>query len=146
MNVSVSFGDHSPIYHDAQAIRQAVFVQEQGIDPAIEWDKLDAETYHFVLYKNHEPVATCRLHLDSDSTKAHLQRFAVLAPFRKQNCGSYLLAEMESWARKNNISYLYLSAQQSALPFYQATNYQQSKEPAFFEAGIPHQNLYKWLD
>ncbi|WP_282920613.1 GNAT family N-acetyltransferase [Ignavigranum ruoffiae] len=145
MNVSVSFGDHSPIYQAARSIRQSVFVREQGIDPDIEWDKLDGESYHFVAYLDQTPVATCRLHLDTDSSRAHLQRFAVTLEARQQSVGRALLTQMEAWAKDQGIDYIYLSAQQSALPFYLKSNYQQSKEPAFIEAGIPHQNLYKWL-
>lgn len=145
MNVSVSFGDHSPIYQDARSIRQTVFVKEQGIDPNIEWDQLDGESYHFVAYLNQTPVATCRLHLDTDSSHAHLQRFAVTLDARQQSVGRALLNQMEAWAKDHGIDYIYLSAQQSALPFYLKSNYQQRKEPAFMEAGILHQNLYKSL-
>ncbi len=45
----------------AKAIRQAVFVEELGMDPALGWDTTDDFSFHLVLLLDGEPVATGRI-------------------------------------------------------------------------------------
>jgi hypothetical protein len=60
--VELRAGDWATLGADATALRMAVFVQEQGIDPAIELDAHDATAVHAVAYNRlAQPVATGRL-------------------------------------------------------------------------------------
>jgi len=60
--VELRVGDWATLGRDATQLRMAVFVQEQGIDPAIELDEHDATAVHAVAYNLlGQAVATGRL-------------------------------------------------------------------------------------
>ena len=124
---------------DADAIRnirQAVFVKEQGIDPQLEWDEFDAQA-SFILAKddNAGPVGTARFFADGK-----IGRMAVLAAWRNQGIGKAMLNKIISNATSKGISTLMLSAQESAIPFYEKSGFQRQGEP-YFQAGILHQDM-----
>ncbi|WP_175279874.1 hypothetical protein [Secundilactobacillus collinoides] len=61
MDIKQARGNQGKVYRDAAAIRQAVFVTEQGIDPKLEFDGEDAQMTHYVGYVAGKPVVTARL-------------------------------------------------------------------------------------
>jgi predicted GNAT family N-acyltransferase len=51
-------------------VRHRVFVDEQGVDEALEWDEHDdpaAPTAHFIAYSGSQPVGTARLRIPRDT-------------------------------------------------------------------------------
>jgi Predicted acyltransferase len=68
------------------AIRTAVFIEEQGIDPADEWDPQDATAQHFIAERDGEVVGCARV-----LEHRKIGRMAVLASVRRHNVGSKLL-------------------------------------------------------
>lgn len=70
--VELRVGDWATLGADATALRMAVFVQEQGIDPAIELDAHDPTAVHAVAYNRlAQPVATGRLLYEAPGDDAH---------------------------------------------------------------------------
>lgn len=117
-----------------RAIREAVFIGEQGIDPAEEWDHRDATCRHFLAYQDQRPVGCARL-LDGTT----IGRMAVLAPARRQQVGSRLLQGCLTAIRATQATAV-LGAQLTAMPFYALHGFQPSG-PIFDDAGIPHRRM-----
>ena len=130
---SFPFSDHAHAAA-ALALRQAVFVREQGIDPTLEYDDHDAAARHYLVYHGPEPVATARWRETEKGIK--LERFAVLADYRRHGLGARLLAAV----LKNVLPLqktVYLHAQESAVSFYERNGFVKAGD-AFTEAGIVH--------
>src|SRR5262245_36341553 len=71
----------------ARAIRYSVFVEEQGVPVELEWDDMDAQSWHALAFaENGMPVATGRLLPDG-----HIGRMAVLKAARGTGTGARVL-------------------------------------------------------
>jgi predicted GNAT family N-acyltransferase len=123
-------------------LRRQVFVDEQGVAAAEEWDGLDDACRHF-LALDPEPVGTARLRLGPDG-RAKAQRVAVLAAWRGRGVGRALMTALEQAARAAGCRQVTLSAQLTALDFYQRLGYRASGE-VYLEAGIAHRAMSKTL-
>ena len=62
----------------AFAIRRAVFVQEQGVAEALEFDEHDAQARHLLALRDGEPVGTLRVRWPDRARTAKIERVAVL--------------------------------------------------------------------
>ncbi len=118
----------------AFAIRQTVFVEEQEVDPELEYDEFESGSHHYLVLKENQPVGTARWRETSKGVK--LERFAVLPEFRDQGIGEKLLArileDVKPLGRK-----IYLHAQLRALLLYERAGFVKQGE-IFFEANIEH--------
>ncbi|MEW5885337.1 MAG: YbgC/FadM family acyl-CoA thioesterase [Pseudomonadota bacterium] len=129
---------------DAQRVRTAVFVQEQGIAPEDEWDAADAMCLHVVAYNRlGQPVATARL-LPSQAGVAKLGRMAVHRVLRGTGVGCQLVSELTQAARARGDHCLRLSAQRSAEGFYRRLGFEAVGQP-YDEVGIPHIEMHRLL-
>ncbi|TAK94712.1 MAG: YbgC/FadM family acyl-CoA thioesterase [Aquabacterium sp.] len=126
----------------ARAVRIAVFVNEQGIDEAEEWDDDDAGAVHAVACNLAGlPLATGRLiHLGQESGHAKIGRMAVLRSTRGIGLGDQVLKALMDEARSRGIQHLSLNAQVSAQAFYARQGFKPQGE-VFDEVAIPHQRM-----
>jgi YbgC/YbaW family acyl-CoA thioester hydrolase len=142
--LSVKVGSWSELGPHASALRQAVFVQEQGIDPALEWDEQDAHLVHAVVYNRlGQAVAVGRL-LQARAQVAKVGRMAVARVLRGAGLGAQVLHALEQHARTRGDIELLLHAQQSAQGFYAKRGYA-LRGDTFTEAGIAHIEMFKTL-
>lgn len=122
----------------AFAIRDIVFVQEQGCPADLEHEHDDMAT-HFLTTVDHVPAAAARWRKTDAGYK--LERFAVLKAYRRQGLATVLiravLADLPADAR-----YIYLNAQTDAIPVYEKSGFVPVGEP-FEEAGIRHMKMVK---
>lgn len=139
MNFKHTHQLNSQIYRDALSVRQAVFIEEQQIDPALEIDANEAQAIHFVGYHAALPVVTARLLTEPGGY--HVQRVATLKAYRHQQRANALFRELIAYARTHQQQYLILGAQDHALGFYQQLGFHQTKRPGFLDAGIPHHEM-----
>ncbi len=117
----------------AFAIRRKVFVDEQGVDPALEYDK-EEEAHHYLLMITDKPVATARWRETEKGIK--LERFAVLTEFRNRGFGEIILKEvLKDIVTMQRI--IYLHSQLRAVPFYERNGFVK-KGPVFYEANMGH--------
>jgi len=117
----------------AFAIRKAVFVGEQGVDPALEYDH-EEEATHYLLFLAEKPIATARWRKTDKGIK--LERFAVLPVFRNRGIGGIILDEVLKDVIPMGKT-IYLHSQVRAAPFYERKGF--SREGNMFtEAGIDH--------
>jgi len=117
------------------AIRYAVFVDEQGVDVAIEWDDYETVAEHVLLVDEGRPIGTARVRRVEDALKC--ERIAVRASARGTGGGERLMAVCETIARERDVTECVLHAQQRVADFYKKQGYRVVSEP-FEEAGIPH--------
>jgi YbgC/YbaW family acyl-CoA thioester hydrolase len=135
--VDVRVGGWSELGRDAQAIRTAVFVQEQKIPAEMEWDAADESCTHAVAYNRFGmPLGTGRL-LEHVPGVAKIGRMAVSQTMRGSRIGRAVLDGLMQAARERADREVILHAQMTAAPFYARAGFTQ-RGPIFEEAGIPH--------
>jgi YbgC/YbaW family acyl-CoA thioester hydrolase len=135
--VDVRVGAWDVLGADARAIRTSVFVQEQGIPEAMEWDNADSGCVHAVAY-NHfgVPLATGRL-IEHVPGVAKIGRMAVAQAVRGSGVGRSVLDALMKAARERGYREAVMHAQVSAAPFYGRAGFV-ARGSAFDEVGIPH--------
>lgn len=106
----------------AMDIRMKVFCEEQGYDPALEFDATDALAYHILLYHGGFAAATGRIY-SGENGEMHLGRIAVLKEKRGLGLGLELVKEMTKKARELGAKTALLDAQSYAVPFYERAGY-----------------------
>lgn len=142
--VEVRVGAWSELGRDAQAIRSAVFVEEQRIPAEMEWDEADAACVHAVAYNRFGvPLATGRL-LEHVPGVAKIGRMAVVQTMRGSRIGRNVLDALMKAARAQGDHEVVLHAQLSAAPFYARAGFAE-RGTVFEEAGIPHVEMMRPL-
>jgi predicted GNAT family N-acyltransferase len=121
-------------------VRRAVFIEEQGIPEAEEWDQADPHCLHaLILTAKRDAVGTGRL-----EPTGKIGRLAVLAQFRNRGLGGELLEWIVQQARRQGMKSVHLNAQVRALRFYLHHGFA-PQGPNFDEVGIPHQRMTRQL-
>jgi len=121
-------------------IRQSVFVEEQEVSAEEEYDEFEKESIHYLLLKEHNPVATARSRKTPNGYK--IERCAVLKDQRGKGVGAQLVQFVieQSKREKSPNDCIYLNAQIHAQTFYEKLGFV-AEEPIFFEANIPHRKM-----
>ena len=126
--------NNKSLAHIAFSIRDKVFVQEQNVEPELEYDEFEDISNHYLLYYKEEPIATARWRETEKGIK--LERFAMLKEYRNKGIGSELLKEVLKDViplRKR----VYLHAQLNALSYYERFGFIRIGN-IFMEADIEH--------
>lgn len=124
----------------ARPVRESVFVAEQGVPLAMEYDQWDVISHHAVARNpDGEVIGTGRLLPDG-----HIGRMAVLKPWRRHRVGTMLLLHLMEAARKAGLPGVMLNAQRAAEDFYRRFGFETESE-TFMEAGIPHVHMRRTL-
>lgn len=137
---------------EAWRIRFEVFVAEQQVPPELELDSRDEEpgTIHALTFLVGSPVATGRVLPDAEEGHVHVGRVAVRAHSRGSGVGAAVMAFLEGQAlaeygRTDAAGQLSvtvaLSAQESAMGFYERLGYKVVSGERYLDAGIWHQDM-----
>jgi predicted GNAT family N-acyltransferase len=122
----------------ALKIREMVFVIEQGVDPAAEYDEFEKESRHFLAKLDGKPVGTSRWRFTKYGVK--MERFAVIQEARGMGVGKALvaavLADVKSTPEAEGKS-KYLHAQLSAMSLYSKFGFEKVGD-LFTECNIQH--------
>jgi predicted GNAT family N-acyltransferase len=125
--------DDKTLAEQSLTIRTKVFVGEQGVDPALEYEN-EEEAHHYLLFLGEKAIATARWRETEKGIK--LERFAVLPSFRNRGIGEIILkAVLEDIMPMEKP--VYLHSQVKAVAFYQRNGFYKVGEQ-FTEAGIEH--------
>ena len=117
-------------------IRRKVFIEEQQVPEALEWDGEDADAIHLLAFDlGGEPIACARLLYDG-----RLGRMAVLPAFRGHGVGMALLEQAIALFREQCFEAVTLSAQTHAIGFYAQAGFRVCSE-IYDDAGIPHRDM-----
>ena len=116
-----------------QAIRRKVFILEQNIPEAEEFDDADGNSSHvLVLSEKRDAVGTGRI-----EATGKIARLAVVAEYRNRGVGTAIVERLIEEAGNRGYNRVFLHAQTQALTFYNKFGFV-SDEKVFMEAGIPH--------
>lgn len=126
----------------ALALREEVFVREQGVSLEEELDGLDDQALHLVVLDDGSVVGTCRLLFEGTTVK--LGRMAVSRSRRGLGLARALLTEAEAQARARRAKRIVLAAQLSAQALYDRAGYGAYGD-VFLDAGIEHVMMAKAL-
>ena len=127
--LSGSWDAHRPAL---ERVRKTVFIQEQAVPEAEEWDRWDALSEHFLACTTkRDVVGVGRLQPDGKIT-----RMAVLAAWRGHGIGDRLLVAMMQRAGEKGLR-PWLHAQSNARGFYARHGFVVDGDE-FEEAGIRH--------
>lgn len=133
---TIRTGSWNKLQHDAKLIREQVFIQEQNIPTADEWDAQDAISLHFVVYDKTQPIATARL-----LPNHNIGRVAVLKAYRRQGIGKLLMLEIIQQAKNEQRKFLKLSSQVHVVQFYAGLGFTMEGEQ-YPDCGIAHIDMY----
>lgn len=119
----------------ARRVRCHVFIEEQGVPEAEEWDALDATA---------QVVGTARL-LEIGNGWFKIGRVAVLPEARGRGGGVLLMATARDQARQRGAKAVALDAELPVIPFYERLGFLVEGE-LFMDAGIPHRRMTRRLE
>jgi predicted GNAT family N-acyltransferase len=120
------------------AIRDEVFVQEQGFSKELEQDSTDAIALHAVVWVDGEAVATGRVY--DDKGVFHIGRIAVRKPWRGTGLGDILVRMLLLKARSLGAGDILLGAQLPVVNFYAKYGFR-AEGTTYFEEHCEHQNM-----
>lgn len=137
---TVSDADYASERDALRAVREAVFVREQGVPLELELDAQDPECLH-VLARDAggRPIGTGRL-----TPARTLGRMAVLTEWRGKGVGAAMLEALTALAVAQRWRTIELHAQVDAIGFYARHGYLPFG-PRYLEAGIEHQSMRRVL-
>ncbi|MDZ7748592.1 MAG: adenylosuccinate lyase [Halofilum sp. (in: g-proteobacteria)] len=123
------------------ALRACVFIDEQGVPPAEEYDGRDPGCAHVVAETpDGRVIGTGRL-----LPGGHIGRMAVAAEWRGRGVGRALLDALLDRARARGLAGVVLHAQTSAIGFYERSGFR-AEGPEFEDAGIMHRVMRRELE
>ncbi len=126
---------------ESKQIRLEVFVNEQGFENEFDqFDEVD-KAFHFVLFDDGLPVATCRMNKEAEGVY-HIGRVAVKKDCRKKGYGAKVIAESEDAAKDMGGKMITIGSQVQAVGFYMSLGYTQEGEE-YIEEGKPHVKVWK---
>lgn len=120
-------------------IRTRVFIEEQAVDPELDFDGLDKSAIHVLVRLDGQPVATGRMLEDG-----HIGRIAVLKNYRGRGVGSKIVMCLIEEAKSRGYNRIYLGAQTHALGFYSGLGFTPYGDE-FIDAGIMHRSMERIL-
>jgi predicted GNAT family N-acyltransferase len=117
-------------------IRRRVFIEEQSVPEALEWDGLDENAVHVLASDDaNRPIGCARL-----LPQGKIGRMAVLPEWRGSGVGRTMLETLVALARAQGLPEVSLSAQTHAIPFYEQAGFRVCSE-IYDDAGIPHRDM-----
>ena len=118
-----------------RAVRTPVFIQEQAVTPAFEWDEIDATAVHLLASLHGEPIACLRI---IDYHK--IGRMAVLKEWRGMGLGAALLLEAVTVCKNYGSKSIHMSAQTHAIEFYRKAGFKVTSVE-YCDVHIPHVDM-----
>lgn len=121
-------------------VRTSVFIEEQFVTPAFEWDEIDASAVHLLAMHENRAVGCLRI-----IQYRKIGRMAVLKPWRGLGVGKMLLNEAIKICALQGSKQIDLSAQTHAIHFYQQAGFQIASDE-YTDVQISHVDMRLLLD
>ncbi|WP_338552365.1 GNAT family N-acetyltransferase [Paenibacillus sp. KS-LC4] len=123
-------------------VRRSVFVDEQGVPAANEYDEFEDTAQHLLALSDTVPVGAGRIRVVDGIAK--LERICILADYRKLGIGKIIVDAMEQAAASQGLTAAKLNAQTHAEGFYSKLGYHTVSD-IFYEEDMPHVTMTKQL-
>lgn len=120
---------------EAIEIRTDVFVTEQGFTE--EFDSIDKDATHILIYEGDKAIATCRIFSGKEENTYLIGRVATRKEYRGQKLGAKVLSAAEAEVARIGGKRIKLHAQLSVKGFYEKCGYTTFGE-IDYEEGCPH--------
>lgn len=124
-------------------IRNKVFGEEQKIDRAVDFDRLDNNAKHTIVFYGNKVIGCARIRLIKNRVK--LERIAILKEYRGKGFGVELMRYLVSYAKKKKAKEIYFHSQYYIKDFYKKCGFKIRGKP-FPEAGVKHIEMYLKLN
>ncbi|TKJ36533.1 MAG: GNAT family N-acetyltransferase [Planctomycetes bacterium B3_Pla] len=135
-DITVSVVNWSDRQAELIYVRRAVFIEEQKVPESIEIDGKDPDCFHVLACdRAGNAIGSARL-----TKSGKIGRMAVMPKYRGQGVGTKMLDAIMEHGRSNGPTDFHLSAQISAVGFYEKMGFEPYGEE-FQEAGIKHINM-----
>lgn len=119
-----------------KAVREQVFIVEQRVPLAIEWDAEDAEAVHLLVLDHlQQPIGCARI-----LKQGRVGRMAVLKAWRGKGVGQALLDNAIVICKQLGMPKIAISSQTHAIQFYQQAGFVATSE-AYIDANIWHVDM-----
>lgn len=124
--------------HEAslRLIREQVFIMEQRVPVALEWDAYDVDAWHLLAFNQEDTAIGCARILHNGS----IGRMAVLEEKRGHGVGSALLQAAIKLCQQNQLKQVTLSAQTHAIGLYEKAGFAIVSD-VYLDANIPHVDM-----
>lgn len=119
----------------ARTIRIEVFLHEQGF--TIEFDEIDEIATHLIIFKDNQPIGTCRIYYNNEVASFVIGRIAILKEWRNLGFGSMIIKAAENVIKLNGSNKVMLSAQYRLKDFYLRLGYTPIGE-IYLDENCPH--------
>jgi ElaA protein len=120
-------------------IRLEVFVHDQKVPVAEEFDDSDKGCEHYLLWNDTVPVGTVRVR--SSESYIKIERVAVLKAYSGKGYGTEMMSQLLTELQKDPTRHLFkLGAQTRVIPFYEKFGFAAFGEE-YLDGGIPHKNM-----
>jgi len=126
---------------EALAIRENVFIEEQGISEALDRDGEDSRSLHVLVQNGDSAIGTARIRFLADR-QAKLERMAILKQSRGIGIGRGIVSFLERESKKRGVKRIELHAQSPVIGFYKKCGFEETGLP-FLEADIQHIRMEK---
>ena len=117
-------------------IREQVFIREQQVPLALEWDGLDEKAVHLLALDQQARAIGCARILPGGV----IGRMAVTQELRNRGVGKAILKKAIAYCRGQGWHDILLSAQTHAISFYERAGFVVCSE-IYQDAGIPHRDM-----
>lgn len=122
---------------EAAQIRRKVFIEEQGFEN--EFDDVDKNAVHAIIFDGEVPAATGRLYFENESF--HIGRVAVLKEYRSKGAGTLVMNTLKNEAQRLGADEIRISAQVRAKNFYEKLGYKSCGE-VYMDEFCPHIEMF----
>ncbi len=120
------------------AVREAVFIVEQQVPVALEWDGADETAQHLLAVSATGEAVGCARLLGDGS----VGRMAVIKAWRGFGVGAALLNAAIAHYQQQGMRIVKLSAQVHAIGFYEKFGFKVCSDP-YLDAGILHRDMQR---
>lgn len=127
-----------PEFEAIREIRRRVFVEEQGVSPANEFDAIDQVALHLLATMDGVALGTARLY--SEDGIGRIGRVAVLEEARGRGVGRALMRSALAEAERRGFGEVLLHAQVRVREFYAILGFQ-AEGAEYLEEGISHVSM-----
>ena len=137
-NLKIEIVKWTDEYASLSMIREKVFIEEQKVDPQLEWDGLDDSAIHFLALRAKKAVGCARALVIENHMQ--LGRMAVLKEYRGEGIGRALIEKAMTSAKLNQLMAIDISAQCHAIDFYQKFGFEVMSD-IYIDAEIAHRDM-----
>ena len=120
-------GNSAELISKSQAIRNQVFVIEQGIPLELDLDGLDERSHHALVTDNNALVAAARLTV-VEGKNAVMARIAVIKEYRSSGIATKVINALFSYAREMNLDSIEIHAHEYLREFYENLGFKYIKK------------------